>query len=201
MIYTNFSKKIIINVPVRNHIEFKKNSLKLFSRSPITSNVTLLLKRKSVWALRHAPSGFFRSFFGFLKPKSFISSSKFNLLAGLRINPKPYSLSQVISQTKKYTASQILNTLELLSVKSVSCVSITFLKKKTQKILPKLTQQALFRQFRHKIFSYTTPQRLTPLTTNNVDLVYTYSDIRTGFTLKPHLSSSLLNSDTVSTFN
>lgn len=203
MIYTHFSKKTVIKLPDQIHIirPTRPKTLVLFSRQPVSKNISLLIKKKKIWDRRYASFGFFRSFFGFLKPNSFIVASKFNLLTSLRINPKPFSLSQIISQTKKYTAPQIATFFESTTVQTRKYTSVSFLKKSVQKVLPKITQQSSFKLFRHKIFNYTTPKTLRPTfpTTSNVS--YSYSDARTGYILRAYLSPSLLNSQTVSTFN
>lgn len=139
----------------------------------------------------------FKSFFVFLKPKPFVIKNRYNLLQTLRINPKPYSLSNLIKLTKRFSPQSLNNsfttqyTHPFISKKNLKLI-IFSTKNKTKKKL-------FFNLFKHKMFSYTTAKKLT-FYQHSTNSHLSNLDFRTMLTLSTY-SKEFPNVGNISTYN
>lgn len=143
--------------------------------------------------------GSFRSFFAFLKPKPFIRSSTFILLSSLHLNPKPYSLNQVITQTKTFSANQ-LNTFFQSNKRNNAILSSQLLLWLVSSSLQTTKNSLNFNLFKHKIYNYTTGKKIIRLFTVTKISQPIWLDFRTASSSYRQITS-VPNVSTISTYN
>ena len=134
----------------------KKSKNKLFVFSTIKNNFNLL-KINHIWLNKFIYKNKFRSFFGFLKSKPFIYKIKYSFLNLYKLNPKPYTLRQIISQTKTKTKESIK--IEFLVTRKDELFSKKLLKNLIFKSQTFFKRKEIFSIFKHKIYKYTTAKK------------------------------------------
>lgn len=194
---TNPSIKAFASAPCVKTI--KKNPLRVFSKNTLWSReltlATHLHRKKKLFTSR------FRSFFGFLKIKPFIKSCKFEFLSTFVINPRPYALSRIITQTKGYTVKAIQNELFNQYLSDITFISKNSLYRVLKVQRPTLLRGANFLFLKHRIYKYTTPKK------KNYNPVYRsvgslwQVDCRTGLRSVNYCTHTSANSGTISTYN
>lgn len=139
----------------------------------------------------------FKSFFVFLKPKPFIIKMRYNLLKNFILNPKPYTLSTLITLTKKFRPTQINTYFAFTNVNSFIS------KKKLLHLFLKNTsknkKKVFFSLFKHKLFNYTTPKQIR-ITFLAVYSQFTQLDFRTNL-MNYQFKRSFPNVHAISTYN
>jgi hypothetical protein len=110
----------------------------------------------------------FKSFFAFLKQKPFITKVKLNFLKNFYLNPKPYTFSQIVDKSKKYTQNALNNFFVPNSTISyVSKLKLKYLLFKKNNLKKK---KITFLLFKHKIFNYTTPKLIIFKKPNKINM-------------------------------
>ena len=187
-----FKKSIVTKLNSKKSLISNKLYLfKYISYSPI-----LKFQKWRVWSNYFKTIASFKSFFGFLKPKPFLMKVKFNLLNVFSLNPKPYTLTQLVSKSKKYKSDHINSLFN--SASSFFFIS----KQKLSNIFFKLKlfkkNKINFLLFKHKIYNYTTPKHyIYPII---IKQTLCNSDFRTGMLFKVK-AIKFPNISTISTYN
>lgn len=143
----------------------------------------------------------FRSIFGFLRPKQFITRVRFKWLGLFPVNPQPRAFQQWVSATKKYRAEALSLALHTAANPvHPPVMSKQALWKSCTRQFPRSRNRLKFLLFRHKVFNYTTPKIPQYNLTERRYTVRWGDDLRTGYTLRTY-PMMVPNMDTVSTYN
>lgn len=178
------------------------SQLVLFTTFPsldAQNNRSLNLVNKNFFSIKLK----FRSFFGFLKAKPFVNNALYKFLNNFYINPKPNALSQIISQTKKYSSSSIQKTFDTNTAPTInSYVTKIGLQHVISKTRIFSLQSARFSLIKHRVYKYTTPPRSKTSILANLTLqLSVLGDLRMGLAHKHTPQGEVYNSTTISTYN
>lgn len=186
-----FFKKSL-NFKIKNYTSKTLHKLKLFQLTSQTKKVF----KKNIWTTTNQSALVFKSFFGFLKQKPFITKVKFNFLKNFFLNPKPYTFSQIILQTKKYTSEAINNF--FVNAPQPNYISKNKLKYLFFKKISTKKKKISFLLFKHKIFNYTTAKHI--IFKRPKQLANQSCEFRTG--LSTFIKTFRIpNTSTISTYN